>query len=129
MKQQSFSLSKRLKSFGFAFNGLRIMIKEEHNFRIQLIAAFCVLVAGFVFHLSEFEWIAIIFSIGFVFALEIINTSIENMADFISPEKNEKIKLIKDLASAGVLIGAITAVVVGLIILLPKFIELLYAFQ
>jgi len=99
------------------------MIKEEHNFRIHLIAALCVLIAGFVFHLSELEWIAIVFAIGFVMAFEIINTSVETIADFISPEKHEKIKIIKDLAAAGVLISAISALIIGLIIFLPKILS------
>ena len=125
MTQQKFSIYKRIKSFGFAFNGLKVMIKEEHNFRIHMLATFGVLMAGFAFHLSVNEWIAIVFSIGLVLALETINSSIEKIADFISPDKNEKIKIIKDLAAAGVLISAITAFTVGLIIFLPKILNLI----
>jgi len=120
MKQENFSLPKRIKSFGFAFNGLKILIKEEHNFRVHLLAACLVLIAGYIFHLSAIEWIAIVFAIGFVMALEIINTSIESIADFIMPEKHEKIRRIKDLAAAGVLVGAITALIIGVIVFLPK---------
>ncbi len=123
MKQQKFSLRKRIKSFGFALNGLKILIKEEHNFRIHLAAVLVVLIAGIVFHISEFEWIAVVFAIGFVLALEIINTAIENIADFISPGESEKIKIIKDVTAAGVLVSAITALIIGLIIFLPKFLN------
>ena len=63
---------------------------------------------------------AVIFSIGFVFVAEILNTAIENIADFISPGKNDKIKKIKDLAAAGVLISALTAFSIALIIFIPK---------
>ncbi len=120
MNNQKFSISQRLKSFTYAFSGLKILFKEEHNFRIHLAAAIIVVIGGFLSNISTVEWIAIVIAIGFVFTTEIINTSIENIADFISPAKHEKIKKIKDLAAAGVLVSAITAVIIGVIIFLPK---------
>ena len=120
MKQNKFSIKKRFKSFTFAFNGLGILLKEEHNSRIHLIASVVAITAAILFKLNTFEWIAIIFSIGLVITVEIINTVIENVADFISPGKNEKIKKIKDLSAAAVLISSITAFITALIIFLPK---------
>jgi diacylglycerol kinase len=124
MKHQKFSILKRIKSFGFAFNGFKILIKEEHNARIHLFAAVCVLIAGLALKISTFEWIAIVFAIGFVITLEIINSAIENISDLISPEKHESIKKIKDLAAAGVLLSALTALIIGLIIFIPKILTL-----
>lgn len=124
MKQHRFSISKRLESFKYAFNGLRILIKEEHNARIHLFATICVIIVGLFFNISMNEWIGVIFSIGLVISLEIINSSIENIADFISPEKHEMIKKIKDLSASGVLISAITALIIGLIIFIPKILKL-----
>jgi undecaprenol kinase/diacylglycerol kinase (ATP) len=124
MSKDKFNLLDRLKSFKFAFNGLRILIKEEHNSRIHFFVALCVLTAGFFFKITAFEWISILFAIGFVIVTEIINTSIENLANFISPEKNVSIKKIKDLAAAGVLISAIIAAIIGVIIFLPKILVL-----
>lgn len=124
MEPQKFSIRKRIKSFSFAFNGLKILITEEHNSRIHLVAAICVVIASIVFKVSALEWIAVIVAIGFVFALEIVNSAIESMADFVSPEKNEKIKKIKDLSAAGVLISAITALIIGIIVFLPKILGL-----
>lgn len=123
MKNQKFSISQRLKSFPHAFNGLKILLREEHNARIHFVAAILVIIAGVVLKISTEEWITLVFAIGFVITAEIINSSIENIADFISPEKHEKIKKIKDLAAAGVLISAATALIVGLIIFLPKILE------
>ena len=124
-KRKPFSISQRLKSFGYAFSGLKILITEEHNARIHLFAAVCVVVAGFYFKLDSYEWIALAFAIGLVFALEIVNSSIEKLADFIAPDKDDRIKKIKDLAAAAVLIGAMTALAIGLIIFLPKVIILM----
>ena len=83
-------------------------------------SAIGVVIAGVVLELTIIEWIAIVFAIGFVFTAEIINTSIENIADFISPSKHENIKKIKDLAAAGVLVSAMTSLIVGLVVFLPK---------
>lgn len=123
MKHEKFSIIKRLKSFIFALNGLKILILEEHNARIHLVAAILVIIAGILLKISNVEWLAIIFSIGLVFALETINSAIENLADFISPDKNDQIKKVKDLSAGAVLIGAIAALVNGLIIFIPKIIS------
>lgn len=124
MKEQKFSIVKRFKSFVFAFNGLSILLREEHNARIHLLAALCAIVAGFVLHISTLEWVAVIFVIGFVISLELINSAIENISDFVCPERHDSIKKIKDLAAGGVLIAAITALAVGLIVFLPHIIDL-----
>lgn len=124
MEPQKFSIRKRIKSFSFAFNGLKILITEEHNARIHLVAAICAVIASIVFEISAFEWIAVIIAIGLVFALELMNSAIESIADFVAPEKNEKIKKIKDLSAAGVLISAITALIIGMIVFLPKILGL-----
>ena len=120
MKQEKFSWKNRLKSFKYAFNGLKILIREEHNARIHVFIAVCVLLAGLVFEISAGEWIAVTLCIGLVIALEMINSAIENLADFVSPEKHDKIKKVKDLAAGAVLLGAVVAVVVGLVVFLPK---------
>jgi diacylglycerol kinase len=125
MKQQKFSFFKRLQSFRYAFNGIRILLLEEHNARIHVFIAICVIIAGFVFKVSIYEWLFLIMSIGIVLTLEIINSSIENIADFISPEKQDKIKVIKDLSAAAVFVGAITAAIIGFIVFIPKLIYFL----
>lgn len=122
---KKFSLRKRLKSFSFAFNGLRVLFKEEHNARIHFAAAVVAIVAGIIFRITAFEWLVLVFVIGLVLALEAINSAIENLADFVSPQKHDQIKKVKDLAAAGVLIAAATALIAGLVIFLPKIQALL----
>lgn len=125
-ERQPFSASKRFGSFIYAFNGLRVLVREEHNSWIHIAAAVVAIVLGFIFHISTYEWIAIVFSIGLVIALEIVNSAIESLADFVSPERHNSIKKIKDLAAAAVLVGAIAALTIGLIIFLPKIIAYAY---
>ncbi|WP_430814403.1 diacylglycerol kinase family protein [Carboxylicivirga sp. RSCT41] len=122
MMNKRFSVLKRIISFKYAFNGLKVLLLEEHNARVHLVAAILVIVAGFYFHLSKVEWMLVIFAIGFVFAMELLNSAIENLADIITLDKDERIKKTKDLAAGGVLFAALTALIIGLIIFIPKII-------
>ena len=120
MKNSGFTFRKRLASFRYAFNGISILIQNEHNASIHCFKAICVIIAGSFFGLSKTEWIAITIVIGAVLSAEAVNSSIESLADLVSPEYNEAIKKTKDLAAGSVLIMAIAAAIVGLIIFLPK---------
>ncbi len=118
--KRKFSTSSRIKSFVFAFNGIKIVFKEEHNAQIHLVATCLVIALGFYFHIAKTEWLAIIFAIALVISLEIVNTAIEYIANFICNERNEVIKKIKDLSAAAVLVAAIAALLIGAIIFIPK---------
>ena len=115
MKNDGFTFRKRARSFKFAFNGIKLLITKEHNAWIHCFAAVCVLIAGVVFGLSRMEWIAVTIVIGAVLAAEAVNSSIEALADLVSP-----IKRTKDLAAGAVLLMAIAAAIVGFIIFIPK---------
>ena len=124
MQNEPFSLKKRLKSFVYAINGVKLLLREEHNARIHALATFCVIGLGFYFTISSTEWIAVLFAIGFVFSMEMVNSAIENVCDFMSPDKHETIKKVKDMAAGAVLISAIIAAIVGSIIFIPKVLAL-----
>ena len=124
MKQEKFSIAKRLKSFTYAFHGLRVLLREEHNSRIHLFATLCVIVAGVVLHISALEWVAVAVAVGIVFSAEIFNSAIEDLSDVVCPERDERIKKVKDLSAAAVLVSAFTALIVGLVIFIPKIMTL-----
>ncbi len=119
-----FSIKKGALNFKYAFQGLKTLLKEEPNFLIHLLAVLVAIIAGILLKLPPIEWITIIFAIGLVLSLDIINTSIENLADFYTSEKKEKIKKRKDLAAAGVLPGVFTALTIGVIAFIPKILQL-----
>ena len=126
MKLRKFSFRNQIRSFKFAFNGLKILLAEEHNSRIHFLIAACVVVAGIAFKISIYDWIGLVFAIGLVITVEIFNSVVENIADFVHPEKHDMIKKIKDLSAAGVLVSAVTALIIGLIVFLPyigKFLQ------
>lgn len=122
---KGFSIADRLKSFGFAFKGIKYTLLTQHNFRIHTVLAIIAILLGFFLKISWLEWISIIIVIGIVLAAEIINSSIEELTNLISPDKNKKAGIIKDLSAGGVLILAISAFITGTIIFLPKIIALL----
>ncbi len=124
-KPRKFSLSKRLRSFSYAFTGLKVLFIEDHNARIHVLAAVCAIAGGILLKITLLEWVIITFAIGLVLIVETINSSLENIADFLTTENNDKIKKIKDLAAASVLISSIVALVIGMLIFLPKIITLL----
>jgi len=115
-----FSTKKRLRSFVFACNGIKNLVKNEHNAQLHLIALFAAVVLGVLFNISPTEWIAIIMVSGMVIIAEILNTAIEKLSDFVEPKWNEKIGMIKDYGAAAVLISAIVSLIVGGIIFIPR---------
>ena len=123
-KQEKFSIAKRLKSFTYAFNGLKVLFQEEHNSRIHLFAAVCVIIAGVLLKLAVLEWVAVAFAVGLVFSGEIFNSAVEDLSDVVCPERDDRIKKVKDLAAAAVLVNAITAAAIGLLVFIPKIIQL-----
>lgn len=120
MNSNKFSLKSRLGSFKFAFRGLWSLLKNEHNSRIHLIAAIIAICTGVILKISIIEWSILILVIGIVFLTELLNSSLENLADIIDPEWNEHIKKAKDYAAAAVLISAIIALIAGGLIFIPK---------
>ncbi len=114
--------ASRLKSFHYAIGGIRSVIISEPNFKIHIIAALIILTACWVLNLSALEWCLSILIISMVLVAEIINTTIENLCDLIQPEYNERIKVIKDISAAGVLIVSVAASIIGVILFLPKLI-------
>lgn len=125
MNKEGFSIRKRIRSFGYALNGIRLLVLHEHNAWIHLLAAVCVVGAGFFFHLSLSEWVAVVIVIGLVIFAEAVNSAIEVLCDLVSPEYNEAIGRVKDLAAGAVLLLAIAAAIVGILIFFPKIITLL----
>jgi diacylglycerol kinase len=117
-----FSIKARLQSFFYAFMGFKHLVKYEHNFRIHLLAIIVVLFAGTYYHISLFEWFFIATAITLVLVLEIINTGIERLANLITKEKNDDIKIIKDIAATSVLIAAIFSVFIAFFIFYPKIV-------
>lgn len=123
-KDEKFTIKSRIRSFTYAVNGLKIVFSEEHNARIHLVASILVIIFGFLLNVSSIEWLILFILIALVISTEILNSAIENLCDYVSPEWNQMIKKAKDLSSAAVFLTAIISVICGCIIFIPKIWEL-----
>jgi len=123
-EKKRFSIVARLKSTTHAFRGLGIFIRTTHNSWVHFFFGALAIYMGFVLKISEMEWIMIIFAIGFVIVTEVLNTAFEIDIDLTSPTYHPYARDTKDVAAGAVLISVLVAGIVGLIIFLPKIIEL-----
>jgi diacylglycerol kinase len=114
-----------IKSFMYALNGLKGILLQERNFKIQLFVGACAVGLGFILKLDLAEWLDLVIVITLVLIFELINTSIEEMVDIVSPEVQEKARIAKDVAAGTVLVAAIGSVIVGALLFLPKILLLL----
>lgn len=117
------NIKKLVKSFKYAFTGIKDGIKSEQNMKIHFLAMFIVIIGGIIFEISKSEWIVCVILFGLVIASELFNTAIENIVDLITKEKNEKARLIKDVSAGAVLVISISSAISGLIIFVPKVID------
>lgn len=118
-------LKRLFKSFTYAFEGLKYAFKYEQNILVHSLATILVIIAGIFFKISLMEWLIITLIIGLVIATELINTSIEATIDLITQETHPLAKIAKDTAAAAVLIFGLVAIIIALIIFLPKFLVLI----
>jgi diacylglycerol kinase (ATP) len=112
----------RLKSLKFALRGAWLLITTEHSIMVQFSIGILVSVLGFFMNLSPVEWMFQLLAIGLVLVAESLNTGIEKLCDFVHPDYHKKIGFIKDISAGSATFAAIIAVIIGLIIYLPKFI-------
>jgi len=111
----------RLKSLKFAIRGVWLLITTEHSIMVQFTIAILVIILGFVMNISAVEWMFQLLAIGMVLVAESLNTGIEKLSDFIHPEYHKRIGFIKDISAGAATFAAVIAIIIGLIIYLPKF--------
>ncbi|HBC05256.1 MAG TPA: diacylglycerol kinase family protein [Aequorivita sp.] len=114
-------LGKRLKAFRYALKGAFLLLRNEASIQVQTALAIIMTIAGFYFEITIVEWMFQIFAIGLVLSIEGLNTAVEEIADFVHPDFHNKIGLIKDIAAGAVFFAAVTAIIIGCFIYIPKF--------
>lgn len=118
--QEGFSIRARIRSFRYALEGIAAFFQSEHNAWLHFMATVAVITLATLVGVTKTEMLALVFAIGFVWVAEMFNTCIEKVMDFVSDQRHKDIKFIKDLAAGAVLVAAITALVVGLVVFIPK---------
>jgi diacylglycerol kinase len=115
-----------LDSMRNAFRGIGLVVQHEPNFGIQISFTIACALLAFLFHVTRFEWVILIFSITLVLTFEICNTVVEKMLDVVKPRLDDRVKMIKDIMAGAVLIAAVSACIIGLFIFLPYVQSLFY---
>ena len=111
----------RIRSLKFAFKGAYLLITTEHSIMVQFSTGILVTILGFVMHISPTEWMLQSLAIGMVLVAESLNTGIEKLCDFVHKDYHTKIGFIKDIAAGAATFAAIIALIIGLLIYIPKF--------
>ena len=115
-KQKSKSI---LHSFSFAVTGIITAVKQERNMRFHVVSSIIVIFLSWYFSITKMEWLFILFAIGGMFTLELLNSAIERVVDLTTSEIHPLAKQAKDMAAGAVFVYAILSIAVGLIIFLP----------
>jgi diacylglycerol kinase (ATP) len=123
-EEKPFTFTGRIRSFRFAFRGLRTMLLSQHNAWVHAAATIAVILAGILLKISTVEWCAIIVMTVAVWTAEALNTAFEFLCDVASPQFHPVVEKSKDVAAGAVLLSAIGAIVVGVLIFGPRLIEL-----
>ena len=113
-------IRSRLRSFGCAVTGMGVLYRETPNSKIYVVATLGAAALAAWLDASPGEWMALALAAGIVWSTEAMNSALEYLADAAVPEWNEKIRKAKDTAAAAVLCAAIAAILVALIVFLPK---------
>ena len=112
-------IRSRLRSFGYAFEGWGHVLRNEPNSWVHTFVSIAVILVAAWLHLPARDWAILLLTIVIVWAAEFFNTAVENVVDLASPDLHPLAKVSKDISAAGVLLAAITSVLVGLLILGP----------
>ena len=119
-EKKRFSIVARIKSATHAWRGIGILFKTGHNMWMIIFFGLLTVCLSFILHISEVEWLFIVFATGFVIVAEAFNTAIEIDIDLTSPEYHPYARDTKDVAAAAVFLATFMAAIIGLIIFLPK---------
>ena len=120
-----FSFIRRIKSANFALRGIIIFLKTTHNAWLHLFFGVLAVYMGFLLRISTVEWALVVLAIGLVLLSEAFNTAIEIDIDWTSPEYHPYARDTKDVAAGAVLLASIISGVIGLLIFLPKVLNML----
>lgn len=117
-----------IDSFKYAFEGISYCLKTQRNMRIHTVSGILVFIAGLYFDVTRLELAILVMVSSTVVVAEMINTAIESAIDLYSRQRHPLAKIAKDVAAAAVLVSAISAAIVGLLILGPPFFDWLFSF-
>ena len=124
LKGRKYKSKNIIDSFKHAFDGLIYSFKSTKNLIIDTVIALLVIIAGFIFKVNLTEWAILLICMALVMSLEMVNTAVEEAVNLAMPNIHPIAKISKDVSAGAVLFSAIISAVIGLLIFIPKIIEL-----
>lgn len=112
-------LYSRARSFRYAFEGWWYVLRTQHNAWIHALITLAVFALAWWLRLPGRDWATLILAVMVVWMAEFMNTALEAVVDMAMPDAHPLAKVAKDVAAATVLVGAIGAVLIGLLLLGP----------
>lgn len=106
-------------------DGISYVTKSEKNFKREIAFGIIALILSYILKIDKIEFIIILTMICLVLTAEIINTAIERTVDLVTKEYHELARIAKDVSAGSVLVTSIFALIIGIIIFIPKIITLL----
>ena len=106
-------------------DGISYVTKNEKNFKREIALGIIALILSYILKIDKIEFIIILTMIRLVLTAEIINTAIERTVDLVTKEYHELARIAKDVSAGSVLVTSIFALIIGIIIFIPKIITLL----
>ena len=122
-EQQPSSIRRFALGFKYAIQGIVYVVGSQRNARIHLLISAGVLILGIWLRIGSRDWATLILAMSVVWVAEFVNTAIETHLDMTTPEENTSAKIAKDVAAGAVLVGAIGAIIVGLLVLGPPLFD------
>ncbi len=117
-------MTEMIDKFRHAFAGIIVCLKDP-SVRLQFLLGAAAVAAGIILRLTLTEWIVFILCIGFVISTEIMNTCVERMCNLYTTDYDPRIKAIKDMAAASVLVSAGTSLLCAILILIRHLQEVI----
>ncbi|MDN4074801.1 diacylglycerol kinase family protein [Fictibacillus terranigra] len=110
------SARRFVRSFGYAWEGIKAAVSGEQNIKIHLGVGCFVLLAAYALHFSAERFAILLLVIGAVICLEIMNTALERVVDLVTDDFHPLAKQAKDMAAGAVLVFSVIAVIIGLLL-------------
>ena len=120
MKSRNLTPKSVYQTIKNSLSGIKYYASDGKSILLYLLGCLIEILMGFVYNINGLEWILIIVILGFILSIELINTAIEATCDAITKEYNPLIKIAKDCASGATFVMFIVAIILNIIIFLPK---------
>ncbi|MDO9546159.1 MAG: diacylglycerol kinase family protein [Pelolinea sp.] len=111
-------------SFRNAFAGIQTAYRTQKNLKIHMFIGLIMITAGFLLNITNSDWLILILTIMLVIISELFNTALEFTVDLFSPDFSLQAKKAKDVSAAGVLVTSLFAILIGILIFLPKILKI-----